>query len=699
MNIKKTILLRVRLAFLGMLVFSLLVIWQIFQIQTFEGSKWRKMVEEVVFKYMPVKATRGNIYSDNGSLLATSLPFYKMTFDPTVASEEDFDAGIDSLAMMCSRFFGEMSERELKLKFKRYRRENKRYIVISPKKLNYQQKKKLENWPLVRLGRNKGGVVFEKMDKRYMPFGQLCYRTIGFVNEENNGVGLEKSYDSRLGGQDGKTLFQKIAGNNWKPLHDENEIKPVLGYDIQTTININLQDVAEDALYRHLQSHDADYGCVVLMEVATGEIKAIANLGKSPNGGYIEDYNYAVGNQGLTDPGSTFKLASLMALFEDSEMDVTDSVLIGNGEIHFNDKVMKDSKPPHKNYYTIKEVFAKSSNVGTSRLIFDHFGKNPKKYTDLIHSFHLNEPIDFQMKGEAKPYIKDTKDSTWSFLSLPWMSVGYEMKMSPLVMLNFYNAVANNGKMIKPIIVKKVWKGEQVIEEYKTEVVDSKICSQETIEKLKECLVEVVEHGTAKNIYTENYKIAGKTGTAQKIKNGQYTKNYYTSFCGFFPAEKPKYSCIVVIDSPKGFLQYGADVAAPVFKEIADKVYSQDYEMHKDLRKEPILTKSGEFPLLRAGNKEELQYLCNMFGISNHYEGEDEWVAANAVDNAVIWNSRKVIDNLVPNVTGMSLRDALYVLENVGLRVRHTGRGRVDSQSLSPGTRFYKGATVYLNLN
>lgn len=699
MNIKKSILIRVRIAFLFALAFALLIIWQIFNIQTFEGGKWRKMVEEATFKYMPVKATRGNIYSDNGSLLATSLPFYKMTIDPTVASDEEFNAGVDSLAMLCSRFFGERSTKELKQKLINFRHENKRYIVISNKKLNYQQKKQMENWPLVRLGRNKGGVVFEKDDVRYMPFGFLCKRTIGFVNDNNKGVGLEMSYNARLGGQDGKTLFQKMAGNNWKPLHDENEVKPVLGYDIQTTININLQDVAEDALYRHLQSHDADYGCVVLMEVATGEIKAIANLGKAAGGGYLEDYNYAVGAQGLTDPGSTFKLASLMALFEDKNIDVTDSVFIGNGELKFDDKIMKDSKPPLKKYYTIKEVFAKSSNVGTSKLIYDHFGKNPKRFIELIHSFHLNEPIDFQMKGEAKPYIKTTEDSTWSYLSLPWMSVGYEMQMSPLVMLNFYNTVANNGKMIKPIIVKKVWSGEKVIEEYSTEVIDKSICSEATIEKLKQCLVEVVEHGTAKNIYTENYKIAGKTGTAQKIKDGKYTKNYYTSFCGFFPAEKPKYSCIVVIDSPKGFLQYGADVAAPVFKEIADKVYSQDYEMHKDLKKQPLVAHSGEFPLLRAGNKDDLQYLCNMFGISNHYEGDEDWVAANPTDNAIIWQSRRVIENLVPNVSGMSLRDALYVLENAGLHVRFTGRGRVQSQSISPGTRFNKGATVYLSLN
>lgn len=699
MNIKKTILLRVRIAFLFAFGFSLLIIWQIFNIQAFEGAKWRKMVEDVTFKYMPVKATRGNIYSDNGSLLATSLPFYKLTIDPTVASEEDFDAGIDSLAMLCARYFGERSEREYKQKIKQYRHTHKRYLVLSRKMFNFQQKKKMETWPLVRLGRLKGGIVFEKIDKRYTPFGQLCYRTIGFVNEENNGVGLEKSYDARLGGQDGKTLFQKMAGNTWKPLHDENEVKPVLGYDIQTTIDINLQDVAEDALNKHLMAHDADYGCVVLMEVATGEIKAIANLGKSSGGGYIEDYNYAVANQGLTDPGSTFKLASLMALFEDKEADVTDSVFVGNGELRFNDKIMKDSKPPMRRHLSIEEVFAKSSNVGVSKLIFDHFGKNPKRYIELIKGFHLNDPIDFQMKGEAKPYIKDTKDSTWSFLSLPWMSIGYEMRMSPLIMLNFYNAVANNGKMIKPIIVKKVWSGEQVVEEYKTEVVDSKICSESTIEKLKKCLVAVVEHGTAHNIYTENYSIAGKTGTAQKIKNGQYTKSYYTSFCGFFPADKPKYSCIVVIDNPKGFSQYGSDVAAPVFREIADKVYSQDYEMHKDLKLQANAEKSGEFPLLRSGYKDELQYLCNMFGISNHYEGEEDWVAANPTNNAIIWQSRKVVENLVPNVSGMSLRDALFVLENAGLRVRFSGRGRVQTQSLSPGTRFYKGSTVYLNLN
>ncbi len=696
MNIKKSILLRVRLAFLAVAVFAMLIVWKIGKIQLLEGSKWRKMAEEVNLRYMTVKATRGNIYSDNGSLLATSLPFYKLVMDPTVASDELFKASIDSLSLQLAQFYQEKSATDYKRKIIAARKDSKRYLVLSHKTLNFQQKKTMMQWPLIRQGRLKGGIIFEKMDKRYMPFGQLAYRTVGFVNEDRAGAGLEISYNSRLAGRAGKALFQKMAGNNWKPIHDDTEIKPEQGYDIQTTIDINLQDVAEDALNSHLLKHDADYGCVVLMEVATGEIKAIANLGKNKQGGYSENYNYAVGNQGLTDPGSTFKLASMMALMEEKEVDLYDTINTGNGETKFSDRTMKDAHAYGS--LAIIDVFAKSSNVGTSKLIYQEFAKNPLKYVNYLKSFHLDKPIDFQMKGEAQPYLPSPKDSTWSPVSLPWMSIGYEMRMSPLHTLSFYNGVANGGKMIKPMIVKKVWQSDKIIEEYKTEVLVEKLCSDKTLDKLNKMLQAVVDHGTADNIKTNNYLIAGKTGTAQKIKGGKYIKNYYTSFCGFFPADKPKYSCIVVIDSPKGFSQYGADVAAPVFKEVADKIYSLDFEMHRDISEQEIEAKKDEFPLLRAGNVKDLQYLCNTLGVSNHYTGQEEWVAAVPVNNAIMWQGRSQVENLIPNVVGMTLRDALYLLENKKIKVRFDGKGRVQEQSILPGVRAGKGEVIYLKL-
>jgi cell division protein FtsI (penicillin-binding protein 3) len=698
MNIRTSILLRVRIVFLACLCFAGLIFWRVLVIQFKEGDKWKKMAEEVTLRYMKVPATRGNIFSDNGGLLATSLPFFKMSMDPTIPSDELLKAKIDSFCYNLEKYFGGKTANEYKQQIFNYRKNRKRYLLISKKNLNYQEKKMIATWPLVKEGRLKGGVFFEKCDKRYLPFGSMAFRTIGFVNEENRGVGLEYSYNHLLAGKDGEALFQKIAGNNWRPLHDDSEVKPEQGYDIQTTIDVNLQDVAEASLRKHLKIHDADYGCVVLMEVKTGEIKAIVNLGKDAKGNYFENYNYAVGSQGLTDPGSTFKLASMMALLEETNLNIYDSIHTGNGEVRYADRIMRDAKPGGYGKLSIVDVFAKSSNVGTSKLIYNTFHKNPGKFINYLKKFHFDRPIDFQMKGEAKPYLKTPKDTSWSPVTLPWMSIGYEILVSPLHILTFYNAVANNGKMIKPMIVKKVWRADNIIEEYKTEELVERICSQETREKLLTMLEAVVERGTAQNIKTENYTIAGKTGTAQKIQNKTYTKNYYTSFCGFFPSRNPKYSCIVVIDNPKGYQQYAADVAAPVFREIADKVYAQDFEMHKELETEQLKIDNNLLPDFYAGNVDDLSYLCNKLGISNHSNGFDDWVIPSFVNQAIFWKPQKISQRLIPNVIGMSLKDALHILENKGLKVKFEGKGKVLEQYPPMGTKFKKGDIIYLKM-
>jgi cell division protein FtsI (penicillin-binding protein 3) len=697
-SIKFDILFKVRIAFLCVLLFSCAIIWKVAHIQIVEGDHWRGISEEVTLEYMDVKATRGNIYSDNGSLLATSLPFYQLAFDPCAAKEKFFRDGIDSLSMLLSRLLKDRSAEEYKRKITDARKKRKRYLVLSGTNLTYGQKKMISSWPIFRLGQFKGGVVFDKVDKRHRPFGDMAFRTVGFINEENRGAGLEYSYNSQLGGKKGEALFQRIAGGNWRPLYDENYIKPEDGFDIQTTLNVNLQDVAEDALYRHLVRHDADYGTVVLMEVKTGEIKAMANIGKNKDASYSERYNYAVGNQGLTEPGSTMKLASLMALFEDSDLDLKDTVFGNWGKYKFYDRTMVDSKPEGYGTLTVKEAFAYSSNIGIAKLVVEHFGQKPEKFIDYLHKFGLGKKIDFQMAGEGEPYIKNTFDSTWSGISLPWMCHGYEMKVSPLHTLTLYNAVANDGKMIKPIIVKEVRRADKVLEHYETDEIVEKICSDKTLAKCREMMEEVVISGTAKNISGTHYKIAGKTGTAQRLVNGRYTKTYYTSFAGYFPAEKPKYSCIVVIDNPKGFNQYGSDVAAPVFKEIADKVYATDYEMHKPLEEKKFADKTGIFPFVKAGYLDDLRFLCNYFGISNHANEKEDWVVAAPRNNAISWQNRVVRKGLVPNCVGFTLRDAMYVLGNNGLRVEYSGTGRVVQQSLSPGQRTPKGGTIYLRL-
>ncbi|WP_258103547.1 penicillin-binding protein [Marinoscillum sp. MHG1-6] len=699
MSIKKSILIRVRVAFLLVFLFSAGILFRIFTVQYAEGSKWKEIAESLGLQVMKVSATRGNIYADDGSLLATSLPFYQVAFDPLIASDELFYGQVDSLSYLLSEFYGDHTASSYKTRIVQARKGKRRYLILNRKEIDYQEKKLMEQWPIFRTGRLTGGVIFEKVEKRFRPFSHLGYRTIGSTDGDHRGtVGLEYSFNRQLAGRDGEALYQKMAGGGWKPVFDGTEIQPVNGYDVQTTINVNLQDVTETALLKHLERHQADYGVAILMEVKTGEIKAISNLSRNSLGQYYERYNYAVGSQGAREPGSTFKLASMMALMEDTKIKLTDTVDTGDGTMQFFTETMKDHKPGGYGVLTVQEVFEKSSNIGVAKLVTEHFGSNPSKFTDYLKQMGIDKPLSFQLVGEGVPYIKDPEDSTWSGISLPWISHGYELKMTPLQTLTLYNAIANEGKMIQPIIVKSVLKDHRKMETYKAKVLNKKICSDETLDKLKIMLEGVVERGTAVNIKDDRYKIAGKTGTAKKVKNGRYTNRYYTSFAGYFPAEDPRYSCIVVIDEPKGYHIYGSDVSAPVFKEIADKIYALEIEMHQELP-DQHLQFAGVFPVIRAGKRDELQMISNELGISNHTDDQDVWVKTDVINHAVYWKGNDPATGLVPDVRGMTLRDALYVLENAGLKVYISGRGRVDKQSILPGVRFSNGATIKLELS
>ncbi|MFD2513443.1 penicillin-binding protein [Pontibacter locisalis] len=699
MNIKKSIVVRVRVAFLAVCLFACAIVYKVVHIQFMEGARWKKISKERRIRYQPVYATRGNIYSDNGSILATSLPFYRVAFDPTVSDAALFNAGVDSLAMLLSRFYGDKSEDYYRRKIKNARHAGRRYIRLNSEQINYQDKKMMLKWPIFRAGKNKGGVIFEKVEKRFKPFGLLAERTIGFINEDKNGAGLEYSFNNDLAGTDGEALFERIAGGN-KPIYDGTEVKPQHGYDIQTTLDINLQDVAENALYKALERTNAEYGCVIMMEVKTGEIKAMANLGKT-KGGYIEDYNYAVGSQGRTEPGSTFKLASMMALFEHApQVSLTDTIDTGDGRYRIKNTTMTDAKHGGYGKLAVHEIFEKSSNIGVAKLMEQYFNGNQRAYVEYLNKFGLNSTLGFQMEGEARPYMKHPQDKNWYGTTLTSMAIGYETKLSPLQTLAFYNAVANNGVKIQPIIVKEIRKSDKVIQSFKTRVLNEKICSDETLEKLKTMLEGVVAQGTAKNIYNTDYKVAGKTGTARKVKNGRYVMEYSTSFAGYFPADNPKYSCIVIIDSPKGVNVYGGDVAAPVFKELADKAYARDLAMHKSLRAR-VAPNKDSMPGVAAGNQDDLAYICNKIGISNHPNGSDEeWVKVEPQRRSLNFKPNPVLINKVPDVKGMTLRDALFILGNQNLKVRVEGVGkRVQRQSLLPGTDITKNARITIELS
>jgi len=694
-NIKNSILLRVRIAFILVFLFGLAIVYKIGDIQFVQGEKWRSMAEKIGLQYRVVKATRGNILSDNGSLLATSLPFYKMAMDPSRPSEELYQSSIDSLCTLLAREFGDKEAKEYKRRINNARISGRKYIILNRQQINYQQKKELSSWPIFREGRLDGGVIFEKVERRFQPFTYLANRTIGYVNMNNEGAGLEYSFNKELAGRDGKALYQKVVGGNWKPVYDDNEVRPVNGYDLETTIDVNLQDVTEDALLRALYKHNADYGSVVVMEVSTGEIKAISNLGKQSNGKYGERYNYAVGSHGLREPGSTFKLVTMMALFEENNIQLSDTIATGAGKLKIYDSEVKDHFEGGYGTITVRQAFELSSNVAMAMLADKYFGLNPSVFYNYIEKLGLTEPLGFQMLGEGVPKVK--KPDEWSGLTLPWMAHGYGLELTPLHTLTLYNGIANGGVMIKPVIVKRQYNADDEFRKFSTVVMNKKMCSKSTLTSLQDMLVGAVENGTAANIYTDHYSIAGKTGTAVTLKNGKYKKEYYTSFVGYFPAEAPIYSCIVVIENPKGIYKYGNNVAAPVFREISDKIYARNIEMHESLA-EDIIPVKGIFPVIRSGNVNDLSLICNDLGISNHAITEEEWVKSRINNNSIDWRVNERYPKLMPDVTGMSLRDAIFLLENQGITIAYEGIGRVISQSIAPGKRIIRGDHITLKL-
>lgn len=688
MDFKQSILLRTRIAFLVVCLFALVVIGKLGYLQLIQGSHWRKAAQETRIEARPIKPTRGNIYASDGSLLATSLPFYRVAMDPCIADEALFTAQLAELSERLAAFYQDKTAEEYKALIQAARQAQRRHLVLNPRQINYPAKKMMSQWPLFRAGRWQGGVIFEKIEKRFNPFQELALRTIGFLNEANHGVGLEYSFDKALSGIAGSALYQKMVGGNWRMLRNGTTTKPVDGYDLETTLDVNLQDVAHSSLRKVLVASQAAYGCVVVMEVATGEIKAMVNLGRTEAGQYKEVYNYAVGSHGATEPGSSFKLVSMLALLEETSLALTDSVDTGEGSYKFYDRTLHDVKRGGHGVITIQDAFEQSSNIGIAKLIDSTFRDNPQKFIDYLDQLGLTKPLGFQLMGEGTPLIKSPQDRTWSGVTLPWMSMGYELKLTPLQILTVYNAVANQGKMVQPILVKKIKQANRVIKEFKSPVLHKRICTAKTLTKLQTMLVGVVARGTARKFRHGFYKIAGKSSTANKVVRGRYSQATYTSFVGYFPAEAPRYSCIVVMDDPQGVgYHYGAQTAAPVIKEIAHKLSAKDL-VSTDYLTAVLAQKTGRFPVIKAGHQADLHYLCRELNIAPTAAHTDEWIRAAVQNDSLVWRANANFgEQQVPMVLGMTLRDALFLLENRGLQVTIAGEqgGRVQRQSLPPG--------------
>lgn len=692
------------IVFIAICIFSLLIVGKILYIQFVNGEKWQSKVAHITTDLREITPVRGNIYADNRNMLATSVPIYEIRMDMRAEglSDEDYFQNIDSLCASLSKLFGDKSASAYKAGFTKARAAGNRYYRVKSN-VDYDQVQKAQNFPIWKRGRFKSGVIFEKRTIRLMPFKELATRTVGYEREGVQPVGIEGAYNNVLSGKPGKRYEKRLAGGIWMPITDRNEVEPEDGCDVYTTLDVNIQDVATNALRKELKNHNASHGCAVLMEVKTGYIKAIANLTRTADSTYHEVYNYAVGE--ATEPGSTFKLASLMAAFEDGLIDLHDTVDTENGKYKFYDRIMRDSNGKGHGEIDVLTVFQKSSNVGVSRIINDSYASNPQKFVDRLYKMGLGRKLGLEISGEGKPVIKDPSDKSWSGVTLPWMSIGYETLMTPLQILTFYNAVANDGVMLKPQFVSEVQRNGILIKENKPVVLNQAIASRETIAKAKKMLESVVtEEGTAANLRFGAYHIAGKTGTAQ-IANAKYgykydqAVSYQASFVGYFPAEAPEYTCIVVVNGPSNNVYYANRVAGPVFKEIADKVYAQRFDLFKET--DPINNAiASKAPVSLSGNANDLKSIFNAFNVpvKDNSEGYG-WVTTKTLPENVEIERRTVKDGLTPNVVGMGLRDGVYLLESCGYQVKVQGKGMISKQSMPPGSPARKGQKITIELS
>ena len=650
-----------------MFIFALLVVYKLVTIQFVQGEHYRSIADDRTIKDDVIQANRGNIYSVGGSLLATSVPKYDIRIDLVAPSNQNYEAFIEPLCDSLAKFNNTPSA-EFKRKL-RLARENKNRYFLLARNLDYSEYLRFRDFPLLNLGAFKGGLIVEQTTKRDYPLGSIAQRLIGYERFDDSGnvtrVGIDGAFGEKyLRGEDGKRRKQKIGKGQWKPIEDYNQVEPQDGYDVYTTIDVNIQDIAHHALLEQLETYKADHGTVVVMETKTGEIRAISNLGRNKEGLYYERLNYAVGE--THEPGSTFKLMALAVALEDKVIDTTTMVNTEKGVLSFYGNKVKDSKKGGYGNISVAKAFEVSSNTGIVKVIHNAYKKNPEKFVDGLYRMNLQDSLMLPLIGEGKSIIPDPriKNGRWSGIALQWMAYGYGVSFTPLQTLTFYNAVANDGVMVRPKFLREIKEIESSIETFDTEVINPKICSKETVLKLQQLLKNVVEkeHGTGHKLYSDKFSMAGKTGTCQKDYANKDQLNYISSFSGYFPAENPKYSCIVVIHEPdKSVGYYGADVSGPVFKKIAQKI-------HTDA---PVIDQVEGLNL------------------------KSEAVSANYDKYYAVAQKYKTI---MPNLKGMSAMDAIAILENMGLKVQTLGSGTVSKQSIKSGQKIKTQSLITLTL-
>ena len=652
---KDNIMTRFYFIIFGMVLFSFLLIFKLFYLQLKDGEKYKKIAKSKIIKNVVLEPSRGNIYSSDNKILATSISSYEIRWDATVVNNQYFNKNKKALIDSISSFL-KISNEKIKNKIELARKKQNRYVLIA-KNLSYSEYIRVKKFPIFNLSSYKGGFILEQKLVREQPLGKIAERTIGYEKKDVSGsyfrVGLEGAFSQYLKGEKGYRLKQKIANGQWKPINFINEKEPTEGYDIYSTIDTNIQDISHNSLLAQLEEFEAEHGLAVVMEVVSGEIKAIVNLGRTKNGKYYEKLNYAIGES--HEPGSTFKLMSMISLFEDNLIDENTKVDTGNGVLEFfGEFTVKDSKKGGYGVISSSKAFEVSSNTGIVKLVYDNYKNSPKKYIDRLYNMDLNKKLNLPIKGEGIPKIPYPTDKNWNGLTLPWMAFGYGVSLTPLQVLTFYNAVANNGVMVKPKFIKQISNlGNKPTKVFDSEIINPSICSKSTLKKVKKMLFNVVDKkwGTAYKIKDTNLKMAGKTGTSQT----NYTSDeiqYISSFVGYFPVEKPKYSCIVVIHKPnknKGY--YGSTVAAPVFKRIAKKIFNDT----------PKVIKIKEKDL-----------------------------------NTLLFKKSNTVK--IPNLYGVTREVAENILKEKGIRYKISGKGKVINQSIKAGSFVDNNIQLIINL-
>ena len=705
---RKDIVLRFGIVYIFICMLFVYVIYHIVIIQFVERDNWLALAAHSKRSDIVVKPNRGNIYACDGRLMASSIPTYYVYMDlrvPALHEKEGalFNNNVDSLAIYLSSFFHDRTAYEYKTTLTKAYQKGVGEFQLFPDRISYAQLKQLRTLPLFRLGRNKSGLITKELFKRVKPFGSLASRTIGdiYADELKGGKnGVELRFNTQLLGTSGVSIRQKIANTYMETV----QVEPIDGMDITTTLDVDLQDIAEKALLDSLRAFDAGSGYVILMEVHSGEVKAIVNMQQNADKTYTENKNGAVSD--LVEPGSTFKVASLMAALDQDKVKITDSIQTGNGIYRFSNQDMKDWNANKGGFgrISIADAIHASSNIGISRMIVNAYGHNPSEFVDKLYEMKLNEPLNLEIPGAAAPQIRHPKDKAkyWSSTTLPWMSIGYETQIPPIYTLAFYNAIANNGKYIRPFFVKSISKNGLIVKTFETETIKESICKPTTLQDIHDVLLGVLEGrlGTAKNVHSKYVRIAGKTGTAQISKGAlgykEGGKTHQVSFCGYFPAENPQYTCIVVIREPRIGYPSGGKMAGSVFKNVAERTMALKSHRKPNTFDLDSITKNPLSPISKVGYFNALQTVMTELQLPLG-EKKSEWVKTFSDDNKTLVEPAAVFKNAVPDLKGMGAKDAVYLLERMGLRVLAYGRGKVVSQNLKPGTFARKGSLIVLN--